>query len=151
MTLFLALFAAGLVTILLPCILPLLPIVLGVSVAGQSRWRPLAVIAGMLLSFTGLTFLLQTALNQFVMFALLLQVSTYAALFLFGVGFSVHARSWQLVGGVLAGLSLPERHRRVYQALGFGGPDNALHALQIRALTPMEARREADPAGRGQA
>lgn len=104
MTLFLALFAAGLITILLPCILPLLPIVLGVSVAGRSRWRPLAVIAGMLLSFTGLTFLLQTLLSRFVAFADLLQTSTYAALFLFGVGFAVHKRSWQCVAAAFAGL-----------------------------------------------
>jgi BolA protein len=45
------------------------------------------------------------------------------------------------------GMALPERHRRVYAALGFGREDQVLHALQVRALTPAEAER-AERAGR---
>lgn len=44
-------FAAGLLSVLSPCILPLLPVVLGSAVA-QSRLAPFAVAAGLALSFT---------------------------------------------------------------------------------------------------
>ncbi len=49
--------------------------------------------------------------------------------------------SVRVVSAQFEGLSLPERHRRVYAALGFGQSGNDLHALQIRALTPAEAGR----------
>lgn len=49
--------------------------------------------------------------------------------------------SVRIVSEQFEGLSLPERHRRVYAALNFGGNGNDLHALQIRALTPAEAAR----------
>jgi cytochrome c biogenesis protein CcdA len=51
MTTLLTLFAAGVLTILLPCILPLVPIVLGVSLAGKRKVRPLVTVAGMVASF----------------------------------------------------------------------------------------------------
>jgi cytochrome c biogenesis protein CcdA/thiol-disulfide isomerase/thioredoxin len=47
-------FAAGLVTVLSPCILPVLPIVLGSSVNG-GRARPFAVVAGLIVSFSVFT------------------------------------------------------------------------------------------------
>jgi len=53
------LFIAGVLTILLPCILPLVPIVLGVSVAGHRRWRPLQIVIGMVVGFVLVTGILQ--------------------------------------------------------------------------------------------
>ncbi len=47
-------FVAGIITILSPCILPVLPIVLAGSVTGGHR-RPLGIIAGFVLSFTFFT------------------------------------------------------------------------------------------------
>ncbi|APR39896.1 cytochrome c biogenesis CcdA family protein [Paraburkholderia sp. SOS3] len=44
-------YAAGALTILSPCVLPLVPIVLG-SAAQRSRWGPLALAAGLVASFT---------------------------------------------------------------------------------------------------
>ena len=44
-------FAAGALTILSPCVLPLVPIVLG-SALQKSRWGPLALSAGLVVSFT---------------------------------------------------------------------------------------------------
>ncbi|MFZ5736711.1 MAG: cytochrome c biogenesis protein CcdA, partial [Pseudomonadota bacterium] len=44
-------FVAGLLSILSPCVLPLVPIVLGAAVA-QHRHGPLALAAGLALSFT---------------------------------------------------------------------------------------------------
>jgi cytochrome c-type biogenesis protein len=43
-------FAAGLVSILSPCVLPIVPIVLGAAAAEQ-KWGPLALAAGLALSF----------------------------------------------------------------------------------------------------
>ncbi|TSC58201.1 MAG: Cytochrome c bioproteinis protein [Candidatus Peregrinibacteria bacterium Greene0416_19] len=95
------LFGAGLLTILLPCILPLIPIVLGVSIAGRSRLRPLLTIAGMLVSFVGFTFLLLVVLNQFVALADYIRIATFYALVLFGLGFLTHDRAAQYAGAVL--------------------------------------------------
>jgi cytochrome c-type biogenesis protein len=44
-------YAAGALTILSPCVLPLVPIVLG-SAAQRSRWGPLALAVGLVASFT---------------------------------------------------------------------------------------------------
>ena len=90
-------------TILLPCILPLLPIVLGVSIAGRNRWRPLLTVLGMVISFVGFTFLLTLVLSRFVAFADVLRISTYYILLLFGVGFLTSNRTLQLLGAVLGG------------------------------------------------
>jgi cytochrome c biogenesis protein CcdA/thiol-disulfide isomerase/thioredoxin len=48
-------FLAGLVTILAPCIWPILPIVLSSSVAGEGRRRPLGITLGIMLSFSFFT------------------------------------------------------------------------------------------------
>lgn len=95
------LFVAGMLTIFLPCILPLIPIVLGVSVTGQSKMRPLMVIAGMLVSFVGFTFLLQTVLRSFVETADILRIGTYYVLVLFGLGFVTHRKHVHMVGALL--------------------------------------------------
>jgi cytochrome c biogenesis protein CcdA/thiol-disulfide isomerase/thioredoxin len=50
-------FLAGIVTILSPCILPILPIVLSGSVGGEKK-RPLGIIAGFIVSFTFFTLFL---------------------------------------------------------------------------------------------
>jgi cytochrome c-type biogenesis protein len=47
----LAAFGAGVVSVLSPCILPLLPAVLATS-AGKDRLRPLAIVVGVIISFT---------------------------------------------------------------------------------------------------
>ena len=100
---FLTLFIAGLLTILLPCILPLLPIVLGVSVSGRHPLRPLATIGGMLTSFVLFTMLLLTILSEFVLLADLIRVSTYYILLLFGAGFLTEKRPLQFLISILGG------------------------------------------------
>jgi cytochrome c-type biogenesis protein len=49
---------AGVFTIASPCILPILPILLGTAVAQPSRTRPLFIVAGFVLSFAALGMLL---------------------------------------------------------------------------------------------
>ncbi len=97
------LFAAGLLTILLPCILPLVPVVVGVSIAGRSKWRPLLTVMGMVVSFVGFTFLLQVVLAQFYQVADYSRLATYAVLLLFGAGFLGHTPTLRvLAAGLVA-------------------------------------------------
>src|SRR3990172_2038875 len=51
-------FLAGIVTILSPCILPVLPIILSSSVDATGKRRPLGVVVGFVLSFTFFTLFL---------------------------------------------------------------------------------------------
>ncbi|MBI4080553.1 MAG: cytochrome c biogenesis protein DipZ [Candidatus Levybacteria bacterium] len=55
-------FLAGVITILSPCILPILPIVLTSSIGGQNtgKSRPMGVVVGFILSFTFFTLFLST-------------------------------------------------------------------------------------------
>ena len=50
-------FAAGLLTVAAPCILPLLPVLLGASIGRQDRWRPLFLAAGFIIAFAGFAIL----------------------------------------------------------------------------------------------
>ncbi len=104
MTLYITLFLAGMLTILLPCILPLVPVVLGVSIMGKSRLRPLLTVLGMVTSFVLFTFILLVLLNQFVELADLIRLGTYAVLFLFGIGFLTQSRVLRDLAGIAAGL-----------------------------------------------
>ncbi|MDF2379819.1 MAG: cytochrome c biogenesis CcdA family protein [Candidatus Gracilibacteria bacterium] len=49
MELLLIAFAAGFLTVLTPCVLPILPVVLGSSLSGTDKWRPL-IISGSLMA-----------------------------------------------------------------------------------------------------
>jgi len=109
LTLAFTLFISGVLTILLPCILPLIPIVLGVSIADRNKWRPLVTIAGMLVSFVGSTFLLQVILRNFIELADIIRVATFYALLLFGLGFTFHTRAPQIIGALLGSLFFMDR------------------------------------------
>ncbi|MCH2188724.1 cytochrome c biogenesis protein DipZ, partial [Candidatus Gracilibacteria bacterium] len=54
-------FLAGVLTILAPCILPLLPIILGASVQGESKWRPYIIIASLGFSILVFSLLLKAS------------------------------------------------------------------------------------------
>ncbi len=58
-------FLAGLVTILAPCIWPILPIVLSSSVAGKGHKRPLGITLGVMLSFGFFTLTLSYLVKEF--------------------------------------------------------------------------------------
>jgi cytochrome c biogenesis protein CcdA len=60
MYLFFLALAAGFLTILAPCILPVLPFLLGTS-GGRSRWRPLMIVAGFVAAFSFIGAALATA------------------------------------------------------------------------------------------
>jgi len=50
-------FAAGILTVAAPCILPVLPVLLGASIGQQSRSRPLFIVAGFILAFSAFALL----------------------------------------------------------------------------------------------
>jgi cytochrome c biogenesis protein CcdA/thiol-disulfide isomerase/thioredoxin len=100
------LFTAGVLTILLPCILPLVPIVVGVSVAGKSKLRPLLTVLGMVTGFVVFNFAIFLLLRSFPSVATIIRDLTFYALFLFGVGFVLHDRTTQLVLAVIGGVLL---------------------------------------------
>jgi peptide methionine sulfoxide reductase msrA/msrB len=61
MTLFLIAFLAGALTVLAPCILPMLPVVIGSSLMGRSRYTPYIVIASLSLSIVIFTYALKVS------------------------------------------------------------------------------------------
>ncbi|MBI1621814.1 cytochrome c biogenesis CcdA family protein [Aquamicrobium zhengzhouense] len=62
MSLFFA-FIAGIVTVLSPCVLPLLPVILASS-SIEGRWRPAGLIVGFAVFFTGITLFLSLLVRQ---------------------------------------------------------------------------------------
>jgi len=76
-------FLAGIVTILSPCILPILPIVLSGSVGGSHK-KPLGIILGFILSFTFFTLFLTTLVKLTEISADVLRFVAAAVLLLFG-------------------------------------------------------------------
>jgi cytochrome c biogenesis protein CcdA/thiol-disulfide isomerase/thioredoxin len=60
-TLFITSYIAGVLTVLAPCVLPLLPIIIGSSVAANSRWKPFVITASLAFSLTLFTLLLKAS------------------------------------------------------------------------------------------
>lgn len=61
MTFLIVSFIAGVLTVLAPCILPLLPVVIGSSAAGRSRATPFIVVGSLAVSIILFTFLLKAS------------------------------------------------------------------------------------------
>src|SRR3989344_1860140 len=76
-------FLAGVVTILSPCILPILPIVLSDSI-GTGKRKPLGIVTGFILSFTFFTLSLSTLVKLTGVSADLLRNISVAIILIFG-------------------------------------------------------------------
>lgn len=61
MTLLIVSFLAGVLTVLAPCVLPLLPVVIGASATGRSPWTPYIVVGSLGVSVILFTFLLKAS------------------------------------------------------------------------------------------
>jgi cytochrome c biogenesis protein CcdA/thiol-disulfide isomerase/thioredoxin len=57
-------FLAGILTIAAPCILPMLPILLGASVGQNSKQRPLFIVLGFIVSFSALSLVLSAIIQN---------------------------------------------------------------------------------------
>lgn len=66
MALLIVSFIAGVLTVLAPCILPLLPVVIGSSASGRSKWTPYIVVASLAASIIVFTYLLKAS-TAFIM------------------------------------------------------------------------------------
>ena len=118
-------FIAGIITILSPCILPILPIVLSGSV-GDGKSKPFGIVIGFVLSFTFFTLFLATIVRATGIPADALRSVSIAIMFIFGLSllvpqfqvlmeklfsklsgrFAAQGRREGFGGGVLIGLSL---------------------------------------------
>ncbi len=78
-------FIAGVVTILSPCILPVLPIILSSSVDASGKRRPFGVVVGFVLSFTFFTLFLSTLVRLFGIPADRLRLISIFVLVIFGL------------------------------------------------------------------
>src|SRR3990167_10366227 len=78
-------FIGGVVTILSPCILPILPVVLSSSLTGGKK-RPLGVVAGFIISFTFFTLFLSLIVKSLGIPADFLRSFSIIVIALFGIG-----------------------------------------------------------------
>lgn len=147
--LYLLLFFAGVLTIMLPCILPLLPIVVGVSIAGRSRLRPLFTVLGMVISFVTFTVLLLVVLKQFAFLATILRISTFYVLWLFGTHFVFHNKYIVAILSTIGALLFwSQGILAVIVAAGIGnvlsyiGPNIASKIQNIGASAQLQARQK---------
>src|SRR5437870_975883 len=85
-------FLAGGATIVSPCVLPVLPIVLSTS-SGAGRLRPLGVVLGLAFSFTFATLVAGAAVQALAVPASWLRVFAIVALGLFGLSMLIPAWS----------------------------------------------------------
>jgi cytochrome c biogenesis protein CcdA/thiol-disulfide isomerase/thioredoxin len=77
-------FLAGIVTVLSPCILPVLPIVLAGSVDGDKK-KPLGIITGFIFSFTFFTLFLSTIVRATGLPSESLRTFSIIVIFIFGI------------------------------------------------------------------
>lgn len=77
-------FLSGVITILSPCILPILPIVLSGSVTG-GKHRPTGIIVGFIASFTFFTLFLTTIVRMLNISADVLRMVSVVIIFIFGL------------------------------------------------------------------
>ena len=76
---------AGTLTVAAPCILPMLPILLGASIGHTSRSRPLAIVLGFVTTFAATALVLGTLVDAAGVSALVLRHVAIALLAIFGV------------------------------------------------------------------
>lgn len=78
-------FAAGLLTIAAPCILPMLPILLGASIGKRSPLRPLFIVSGFVLAFSAFTLIFSFFTRLAGLSALDLRLGSAVLIGLFGI------------------------------------------------------------------
>ncbi len=110
-------FVAGVVTILSPCILPLLPIILSSSTSGSKK-RPFGVVTGFVVSFTFFTLFLSTIVSATGLSAGFLR--NLAVVILIGFGLSLLIpKTQELLEKLFTNLSNKTPQQR--ERSGFGG------------------------------
>lgn len=105
MTILLA-FIAGFVTVLSPCVLPLLPVIFA-SAVQEGKWRPFGVLIGFVVSFAAITLLLATLVSSLGLHPDAMRVLSGVILLVCGVFLAVPQLShwFEMRTGSIAGLS----------------------------------------------
>lgn len=113
-------FVAGLLSILSPCVLPLVPIVLGAAASAHPRGAP-ALAAGLALSFTGIGLFIALAGNSIGLDAGAFRL--VAAIIMLAIGVVLLMPSWQAQLAVAGGpvQRWADRHSHGLAAPGAGG------------------------------
>jgi cytochrome c biogenesis protein CcdA/thiol-disulfide isomerase/thioredoxin len=111
-------FLAGLVTILAPCIWPILPIVLSSSVSGDGHQRPLGITLGIMLSFGFFTLTLSYLVKIFDFDPDILRIVAVVIIGLLGLTMIIPSLS-RMLEGFISRLS-SVFGQRVKQGNGFG-------------------------------
>lgn len=98
-------FLAGIVTILSPCILPLLPIILSGSLSGGKK-RPLGIVTGFIISFTFFTLVLSSIVKATGLDPDVLRIIAVVVVILFGASLLIpKTQLWmELLMSKLSGL-----------------------------------------------
>ncbi len=91
-------FFSGLVTILAPCIWPLLPIILSSSIAHKGKLRPLGITSGILLSFSIFTLCISFFVNALHLDPNIIRIAAVIILVLLGIMMIVPALSRYIEG-----------------------------------------------------
>lgn len=89
-------FLAGVITALSPCVLPVLPILLAGSATSTGSWRPFAIIAGLVVSFTTFTLAGAAILSALGLPEDLLRTLAIAALFVLAASLLSRRVAWLL-------------------------------------------------------
>ncbi|MEF2280455.1 cytochrome c biogenesis CcdA family protein [Deinococcus sp. YIM 134068] len=122
MLLLLVAFLGGVLTVVSPCVLPVLPVVLSGTVGGRAR--PWGIIAGFIGSFVLLTLFLGTLVGALGLSADLLRWGAVALLFTFGLTLAIPA-----LGGRFEQLAA----RAIPQGSAWGGGDGLVGGLLVGA------------------
>ncbi len=96
MTLLALSFFAGILTVLAPCVFPLLPVIIGGSMSGKSWKRPLIITLSLATSVVVFTLLLQLATKAFSVSPDALKWISGGILILFGLSF-VFPKAWSKI------------------------------------------------------
>ena len=78
-------FLAGILTIAAPCILPMLPIILGASVGQTDKKRPLFIVLGFILSFAAASLILSLIVTHLGLSQNTIRYGAIIILFIFAV------------------------------------------------------------------
>lgn len=93
-------FLSGLVTILAPCIWPLLPIILSTTVGGKGHGRPLGITLGIMASFTIFTLSISYLVRFFHLDPNILRLIAVIVISILGLSLLIPAFSKWLEGGI---------------------------------------------------
>jgi len=96
MPLFILSYLAGLLTVLAPCVLPLLPIIVGTSLTGKNKFKPYFVIAGLVISITLFTLLLKASTALLAIDPIIWKILSGSILILFGIVY-IFPQAWDFI------------------------------------------------------